>query len=298
MKFLTVIFCLAFALTSVVAQQSESDRRSNTPVEPFKIVENVYYVGAAEVTSFLITTPNGHILIDSGFLETVPQITANVAKLGFKVEDIKYLLNTQAHSDHAGGLAELKRLTGAGMVASAADKVLLGDGGKGDFAFGDTFLYEPVKVDKVIADGSKLKLGGVTLKAILMPGHTKGSTAWTLDIKSNGRKLNVLFFSSVTSPTFRFYGNKLYPTIIEDFEKTFTKVKKLRPDIFLASHGSFFDLLEKIEKMHKNPGSNPFIENESYQTYLKDTEKDFREKLIKQKAELAKPNSPVLLTIR
>lgn len=276
---------LIFALSiSTLAQQSADDRRANTPIEPFQIIGNIYYVGAAEVTSFLITSAKGHILIDSGYAETVPQIRANVAKLGFKLEDIKYLLNTQSHFDHAGGLDELKKLTGAKMLASAADKIALENGGKGDFAFGDRLTYTPVMVDRVIKDGETIKLGSTKLKTILMPGHTKGSTAWSMEITDAGRKLNVLFLSSTTSPTYKFYGNAGYPDIISEYEKTFTRLKTLTPDVFLASHGSFFNLLEKAERRGKDK-TNPFIESELYKTYLLDTEKDFREKLVKQRQE-------------
>jgi metallo-beta-lactamase class B len=279
----SVLLILIFS-ASLMAQQSADDRRANTPIEPFQIIGNIYYVGAAEVTSFLITSPKGHILIDGGYAETVPQIKANVIKLGFNLHDIKYLLNTQAHFDHAGGLDELKKLTGAKMLASAADKVLLENGGKGDFAFGDTLPYTPVMVDRVIKDGETIKLGSTRLKTILMPGHTKGSTAWSMKIIDAGKKLNVLFFSSATSPGYKFYGNPDFPDIIAVYEKTFTRLKTLTPDIFLASHGSFFSLLEKAERRGKDK-TNPFIEQETYKTYLADTEKDFREKLVKQRQE-------------
>lgn len=284
MKLKTSVLLILVLSVSVFAQQSADDRRANTPIEPFQIIGNVYYVGAAEVTSFLTTSPKGHILIDGGYAETVPQIKANVIKLGFNLHDIKYLLNTQAHMDHAGGLNELKKLTNAKMLASAADKVLLENGGKGDFAFGDTLPFTPVMVDRVIKDGETIKLGSIRLKTILMPGHTKGSTAWSMDVTDAGRKLNVLFLSSASSPTYKFYNNAGYPDIIAVYEKTFARLKTLTPDVFLASHGSFFNLLEKAERRGKDK-TNPFIERETYKTYLADAEKDFREKLVKQRQE-------------
>jgi metallo-beta-lactamase class B len=268
---------------SIFAQASEDDRRANTPIDPFRIIGNIYYVGPAEVTSFLITTPKGHILIDSGYAETVPQIKANVVKLGFKLEDVKYLLNTQAHFDHAGGFAELKKLTNAKMIASSGDKTLLEDGGKRDFTWGDTLSYEPVKVDRIVAGGDKLSLGGVTLKAVMIPGHTKGSTAWTYELKDGDKTYNVIFFGSTTAPGYKFVGNTMYPNIVTDYESTFAAAKKLKVDIFLASHGSFFDLLGKAEKVKTNPSPNPFIDPKSYADYLAATEKDFREKLANQK---------------
>jgi metallo-beta-lactamase class B len=284
MKIQASVLLVIVLSVSLFAQQSADDRRANTPIEPFQIIGNIYYVGAAEVTSFLITSPKGHILIDGGYAETVPQIKANLTKLGFNLHDIKYLLNTQAHFDHAGGLNEVKKLTNAKMLASAADKVLLESGGKGDFAFGDRLTFTPVMVDRVIKDGETIKLGNIKLKTILMPGHTKGSTAWSMEITDAGRKLNVLFLSSTTSPTYRFYNNAGFPDIISEYEKTFTRLKTLTPDVFLASHGSFFNLLEKAERRSKDK-TNPFIEQETYKTYIADTEKDFREKLVKQRQE-------------
>src|SRR5687767_7049911 len=149
MKVLTSVLLSAVAVLSVLAQTTEEDRNANRPVKPFRIIGNVYYVGASEVTAFLITTPKGHLLIDSGFAETVPQIKENLRTLGFKLDDVKVLLNTQAHYDHAGGLAELKRLTKAKLIASVRDANALAKGGRDDFTWGDRFAYEAVTVDKV-----------------------------------------------------------------------------------------------------------------------------------------------------
>ncbi len=280
MKILVSILLLA---SLSFAQKSEEDRRSNAPIDPFRVIGNVYYVGAAEVTSFLITTPKGHFLIDSGFAETVPQIKQNIKTLGFKVEDIKVLLNTQSHFDHAGGLAELKKLTGAKIISSIADKIGLENGGRNDFTWGDTYVYDRVIVDKVITNNDTVAYGGVTLKAILTPGHTKGCTAWMLNVKENGRKYRVIFVGSTSSPGYKFYGNEKYPNIIADYKKTFSVMKKLRPHVFLASHGSFFQLLEKAELAKKRPAVNPFIDPKGYKVFVADTERAFREKLVKDR---------------
>lgn len=281
MKVKIFLIILLFSV-SIFAQKDERDREWNKPVEPFKIIGNVYYVGVTEITSFLITTPQGHILIDGGFAETAPIIKANIAKLGFKIEDVKILLNTQAHYDHAAGLAELKRSTDAKILASSLDKILLENGGKSDFAFGDTYSYEPVKVDKIIKDGEKIKLGNISLKTIFTPGHTKGCTSFWLEVKENGKKYNVVFVGSTTAPGYKLVGNENYPNIISDYEKTFIILKKLNPDVFLASHGNFFDLLGKIEKLRQGKSPNPFIDPQSYKDFLTSTEKDFREKLKQQ----------------
>jgi metallo-beta-lactamase class B len=274
-----LILIVAFLSISSSAQQSETDRKWNEPTEPFRIIGNVYYVGAAEITSFLIITPQGHILLDGGYKETAPQIRDNIKKLGFKVEDVKFLLNSQAHFDHAGGLAELKRLTGAKLLASAEDKILLEDGGKNDFHFGNTYLYEPVKVDKTIKDGEKIKLGETVLQAVFTPGHTKGCTTWIMTTKENNRTYNVVFVGSTTIPGYKLIGNEKYPTIVADYEKTFRVMKKLRPDVFLASHGSFFSLLDKAGKFRANAAQNPFIDVQGYRDFIAKTEKGFRERL-------------------
>lgn len=284
MKTIFSIFLLLVFTVEMSAQASEDDRRANTPIEPFQIIGNVYYVGAAEVTAFLVTTPKGHILIDAGFAETAAQITANVKKLGFKIGDIKLLLNTQAHFDHAGGFVELKRLSGAKMVASPADKVLLEKGGRDDFTWGDKYVYEPVTVDRKVSDGERVTLGGVGLKAVFTPGHTKGCTTWMMELRDGGQKYTVAFVGSTSSPGYTFYGNEKYPGIIADYEKTFAVMKRLNPDIFLASHGSFFGLLEKAEKIRLKRNPNPFIDPEGYKTWIGETEKNFREKLATQKA--------------
>jgi metallo-beta-lactamase class B len=259
-----------------------TDQQRNVPVEPLRVIANVYHVGAADVTSFLVTTPRGHILIDAGYAETAPQIRANVARLGFKIEDVKILLTTQAHFDHAGGLAEIKRASGARLLASRADAALMNAGGKGDFSFGDRLFYEPVKTDKVIADGEKITLGGVTLRAVSTPGHTKGCTAYATTVEENGRRYEVLFYGSASAPGYRLVGNEKYPNIVADYEKTFRVSKALKPDVFLASHGVFFDLAGKAERLRKGAAPNPFVDPESYRRYLETAEKTFREQLAKE----------------
>src|SRR5215204_1320742 len=182
---LLLIFCCPYLIS---AQKLEGDRKMNQPAEPFKIIENIYYIGASDVTSYLITTPQGHILIDSGFAETVPQIKANVAKLGFKLEDVKILLINHAHYDHCGGLAELKKLTGARLFASPPDATVLENGGASDFRFGGdkAFSFAPVKVDELLKDGQEIKLGNAALQTYFTFGHTKGATSWTMDAAENG----------------------------------------------------------------------------------------------------------------
>src|SRR5215467_11614890 len=166
--FFITLFCISFGLLCpaiINAQADEESRSRNQPVKPFRLIGNIYYVGASDVTSFLIVTPQGHILLDSGFVETVPQIKQNIVQLGFRLEEVKILINSHAHYDHAGGFAELKRLTRAKLMTTEADAALLAAGGKGDFGFGDKFGYEPVKADRILRDGDEVELGGVKLMA-------------------------------------------------------------------------------------------------------------------------------------
>lgn len=284
MKFLSLLFTLVFSVSQLIAQASETDRSWNQPVEPFKIAGNVYYVGANEITSYLITTPKGHILLDGGFKETVPQISANIAKLGFKLSDVKYLLNSQAHYDHAAGLADLKSLTGAKMLASVEDAKLLARGGKDDPNFGDQYPFEPVIADKTFSDGWKLKLGGTTMTANVTPGHTKGCTTWSTTVNEGSKKLNVIFVCSMSAPGYELVNNTKYPEIAKDFERTFARMKAFKVDIFLSAHASQFNLAEKMQARQRGIQPDPFIDPQGYSAYLEATEKAFRERLASQSA--------------
>jgi metallo-beta-lactamase class B len=265
------------------AQLTQEWRPWNAPVQPICIIGNVYYVGAHEVSSFLITTPKGHILLDSGFDETVPLIQANIKQLGFKLEDVKILINSHAHADHAGGLATLKQLTGAKLFASKADAELLTNGGKGDFHWGDNLVFNPVKVDRTLRDKDKIKLGGVTLTARLTPGHTKGATTWLMKVTEGGKTYDVLFISSASVPGYTLVNNQKYPKIIEDYARTFQLLKTLPCDVFLGPHGSFFALLEKMERLKKDPKTNPFIAPQDYRTYVEKAEQAYLKQLEKER---------------
>lgn len=281
-KFLIVFLFFSFAVS---AQNSEADRKMNQPFEPFKIIGNIYYVGASDVTSYLITTPNGHILIDGGFEETVPQIKANVAKLGFKLADIKILLINHAHYDHCGGLAELKKLTGARLFASPPDAPVLADGGMSDFRFGgDKPLFTPVKTDKILSDREKIKLGNTVLATYFTFGHTKGATSWTMEVTENGKKYQVVFMSSITTLDYSFVNNSKYPSIATDFAKTYKTLGAIKADVFLASHGGFFNLSEKAEKLRAGAKPNPFIDPNGYQKFILQMTKTFEDKLKQEQA--------------
>lgn len=281
-KIILTICVLLFTAACAYAQiNDEESRRWNQPVKPFKVIGNVYYVGATEVSAFLITTSEGHILLDSGFLETVPQIQQNVAQLGFRFEDIKILLNSHAHSDHAGGLARLKELTGAKLMVSEGDVTQLARGGKDDPNFGDRFLFSPVTVDRTLRDGDTVKLGDVVLTARLTPGHTKGCTTWIMKVREGAKLYDVAFVGSTTAPGYKLVGNDKYPDIVQDYEQTFRLLKNLPVDVYLAAHGSAFGLIEKIKLLGQS-AQNPFIDPAGFKRMLARTENQFHAELKRQ----------------
>lgn len=278
-----VLITLAlFSPFHILGQADETSRSWNQPVRPYRVIGNIYYVGASEVTSFLIVTPKGHILLDSGFIETVPQIERNIVQLGFRWEDVRVLINSHAHYDHAGGLALLKQLTGAELMASEADAALLANGGKGDFHFGDRLSYTPVKTDRLLRDGDKVELGGVTMIAHLTPGHTKGCTTWTMKVKEGRKQYDVVFVGSTTVPGYKLVNNPQYPEIATDYARTFRVLEQLPCDVFLASHGSFYSMLKKAELLRQGKKRNPFIDRSGYRRFIEQTKKAFRAQLQKE----------------
>jgi metallo-beta-lactamase class B len=277
---LLVSLCCA---ASVAAQQNEAWTR---PFPPFELIGNVYWVGTYDLSTYLITTDQGHILVNTGFAETVPQIEAGVEQLGFDFDDVKILLATHAHFDHVAGLAELERLTGAQVMMSAADAVLLEDGGKSDFRFGndDATHFEPVRVDRRLEDGDTITLGGVTLTAHHHPGHTKGATSFTLTVRESGRDYRVVIANMGSiNPGVTVSGMPTYPTIAADYARTFTAQKALPVDVFLASHAAQFRMHEKYR-----PGDaydpERFVDPEGYRAAVERLEGLYLEQLARERA--------------
>src|SRR5262245_23586962 len=267
---------LLFLPVTANPQADPTSRSWNQPVKPYRVVGNVWYVGASSVTSFLITTSKGHLLLDSGLPETVAQIKRNVEQLGFKLTDIKILLNSHAHYDHAGGLEELKELTGAKLMATEPDAALLARGGKDDFQWGDRYPYQPVKADRVLRDRDQVELGEVTLIARLTPGHTRGSTTWTMKATDGGKQYDVVFATSVSAPGYKLVNNDKYPQIVDDYKRTFQILKSLPCDVFLGPHAGFFSMKEKMARMEQEVKSNPFIDAAGYREYVANGEKELQ----------------------
>lgn len=281
---LLIALLLLASTTAAIAQTNDAERRAwNRPVKPFRVIGNIYYVGVAGVTSFLITTPEGHILLDSGFAETVPHIQESVRKLGFKFDDIKILINSHAHFDHAGGFAQLKKRTNAKLMISEPDAELISKGGQGDFYWGDKPTFEPAMVDRRLRDRDEVRLGNVTMVARLTPGHTKGCTTWTMKVREGGRELDVVFVGSTTVPGYKLTGNTQYPNIVADYAYTFALLKSLKCDVFLGPHGAFFSLNEKRQRMEKGAKTNPFIDLRGYRNFIEQTESAYQKQLQEEK---------------
>jgi metallo-beta-lactamase class B len=283
-RLLFIALAAFLAVAALLHAQSDAQSRAeNQPVPPFRIVGNIYYVGASDVTSFLMVTRAGDILLDGGFAETAPQIEANIEKLGFKLSDVKFLLNSHAHYDHAGGLAELKKHTGARLVAVQGDAAVLAAGGRGDFFFGDRLTFPPVKPDRVIGDGDTVSLGGVTLTAHLTAGHTRGCTTWAMTTEEKGKPVRVVFVGSMSVlPGYRLAGKESYPGMTADYERSFRTLASLPCDVFLASHGSFFDLTDKRKSLENGAAENPFIDPAGYRSYVERSERAFETELSRQ----------------
>jgi metallo-beta-lactamase class B len=253
-------------------------RTWNRAFEPFRVAGNVHFVGTDRMGIFLIATPEGHILLDSGFEKNVPELRKSVERLGFKFGDIKILLASHAHIDHVQGHALVRRLTGARVLASAEDALVIGGGGKGDWAYGDRYAWEPCPVDGVVADGERVSLGGTTLVAHLTPGHTKGATTWTTTVTENGRPLNVVFYASGTIPPgARLKGNRDFPGVIPAYEHSFAVWKSLPCDVFLGAHGNFFDLEAKWKRLRSGSRENPFIDPDGYRREIANAERQFQD---------------------
>ena len=240
------------------------------PFPPFHIIGNIYYVGSAGLSCYLITTPAGNILLDTGYPDMAPMIEGNIKALGFKLEDTKLLINSHAHIDHGGGMAQIKMDTGGKLVAMAQDAPYFESGGHNDVLFGDRNLFPPVHVDRVIHDSDTVTLGGVTLTAHLTPGHTPGNTTWTMVMQDKGKSYNVVFFGIVTPfPNTNLAAvNPAYPNMAADWALTMRVLPTLPCDVFLGSNASFYDMQKKHDALMQGADPNPFIDPAGCKAYV------------------------------
>lgn len=276
------LLMLLVVLTGSMFGQDDPDW--TTPFPPYRVVGNVYYVGSKDLASYLIMTPQGHILINSSLKSSVPLIRKSVEALGFRFNDVKILLISHAHFDHCAGSALIKQLTGAKYMVMDADVPVVEDGGRSDFQYGRSAgsWFAPTKVDRVLHDRDEVKLGNVVLVAHLTPGHTKGCTTWTMKVVDGGRTYNVVIVGSPNvNPGYKLVGNSQYPQIAADFERTFRTLNSLPCDIFLGAHGGYYGMEEKYTRM-KAGEADAFVDPAGYKSYVAERELAFKAELKRQ----------------
>lgn len=278
----------------LVPLHAQINKDWTTPQKPFRIAGNLYYVGSRDLAAYLITTPDGNILINANLTTSPPQIRHSVETLGFRWKDIKILLNSHAHFDHISGSAAILRQTGARFMVMDGDAQLAESGGNGDFDHLPT--YPPAHVDRILHDGNTVRLGGTVLTAHKTPGHTRGCTTWTMTVKNrNGRPLNVVIVGGVAALSdYRLLATPRhpasYPGIAQDFEHTFATLQALPCDIFLGAHGSYFNMQAKLAKLPAD-GPSVWIDPAGYRRFVNESQQAFEQDLNKQ-AQKAKTKSP------
>jgi metallo-beta-lactamase class B len=283
------VLFLAGSPSSGQAPAEDGSVNGNKPHKPFRVIGNIYWVGLTDHGSYLLTTPKGHILIDTTSAETAPWVRQNIEKLGFKVKDIKIILTTHPHAEHVGGFAMFKELTGAKVMVPALDAAVLADGGRSDFREDGSEKFKPVKPDRSVGDGEKVELGGMTLVAHMTPGHTKGCTAWTTVVEDSGHKYNVVIVcpAAVAGDRAPLVNNAKYPNIAEDFAKAFSVFRILPCDVFLGMRTAVFKMDEKEKRLEQGEKPNPFIDPKGYQEYIVEYERRYLDQLAKDQGVLA-----------
>jgi metallo-beta-lactamase class B len=278
----------AVLLAAVLSVASTRAQAQGNPdwhrvIPGFRIAGNLYYVGTADLAVYLVTTPQGNILINSDFKEDLPAIRKSIEGLGFKYADTKIILISHAHGDHDEGVGVIKAETGAKLMVMDADVAQVESTAPG---------RPGAKVDRVLHDRDTVELGGVKLVARLTPGHTPGCTTWTLQVPDGGRTLNAVIIGSPNvNPGYVLVNNRNYPQIAGDYVRTFALLKSLPVDLFLGAHGAYFGLKDKLPKMSAG-GANPFIDPDGYKAYVAERDRAFEKELAKQRAEARVPDAP------
>lgn len=281
-----IVFLLGFVLVFASRVGVALDPEWTTPLPPFKIAGNLYYVGSEELASYLIVTPKGNILINSNLESSPAQIKKSVEELGFKFSDIKILLNSQGHFDHAAGSAEVIKETGAKYEVMDGDVAVIESGGRTDFYLGNDkqYWFSPTTVGRVLHDGDRIVLGGTVLVVHKTAGHTRGTTTFTMDVNEGGKVQHVVIVGgSGALDRYQLVGKKSYPGIDEDFRRQFEILPTLPCDIFLGAHGSYFGLKEKYARW-KAGDTNAFVDPAGYQAYIAHYKQAFESRLQKQSA--------------
>jgi metallo-beta-lactamase class B len=290
--FKTIVLAV-LVVAMVVSVAGGLGRRAQTtgqeylvPFPAHRVMGNIYFVGSESLGIYLITTPQGHILVNAGLQDSVPGIQESVAKLGFKFSDIKILLISHAHFDHDAGAARIKELTNAKYMVMDADVRVVESGGKEDFFYGprEEMRYPSAKVDRVLHDGDTVKLGDTVLTAHLTAGHTKGCTTWTMKVQDGGKSYDVVIVGSPNvNEGYKLVNNAVYPQIAGDYEHMFQVLRSLSCDVFLGAHGGYYEMEAKYARI-KDGDANPFIDPDGYKNYVNEREAAFRAELTKQRA--------------
>ncbi|MEE2840270.1 MAG: subclass B3 metallo-beta-lactamase [Acidobacteriota bacterium] len=273
MRSITLLFIFTFLLTTAVPAQDQNPLRgrSSEPIEPYQVIGNIYYVGAVNISSHIIVTPEGLILLDTGTAEMLPGIRTNIEKLDYTLKDVKIILSSHAHWDHVEGHAAMKELTGAQVMAVGEDAAAIGSGI--DSSAAGAQGWNPVRVDRVLEDLDTISLGGVTMQAHLTPGHTKGTTTWTTTVEESGKSYRVVFVGGTgINRGVNLLNNTRYPGIIEDYAQTFRVLKELKGEVFLAQHPSMYGMDDKLERLKTGAAKNPFIDPGGYRYFVEKEE--------------------------
>lgn len=276
---------LMVTLALAVPLFAQGNKEWTEPFPPFRMIGNIYWVGTKDLSTYLITTPQGHILINTGFPSTLPLIREGVEKLGFQMKDVKILTATHAHGDHVAAMAGLKRMTGAKMMLMEGDVAVLESGGKADFRWGDdaSARFEPLKVDVPLKDGGKIALGGTELTAHLHAGHTQGATSFTLNVREGGKtyRVGIMNMGSI-NPGVKVSGMPKFPGITEAYAKTYAAQKAMAIDVFLASHALQFQMHDKYK-----PGdpykADRFVDPQGFRAAVEKLEKIYRDQLASER---------------
>lgn len=281
----------AVAIAPAVAHDDAPEKCSmcdewNRPQAPFQIYGNTWYVGTKGLSAVLVTSPEGHVLLDGALIQSAPLIAKNIETLGFRLQDVKLILNSHAHSDHAGGIARLQKMTGAKVVASPSGAQALRDGltASDDPQFTPTNKFPSVAAVDVVNDGDVLSVGPLRVRAVATPGHTPGGTTWTWQSCEAGRCLNVVYADSLnaySNDTFRFTGDATHPDLSASFNASIDKVRKLACDIVVAVHPGMTDTIEKAAA--KTATHNPFIDPNGCRSYIVDAQKLLDSRLAKER---------------
>ena len=263
--------------------RAQNPQADSDAIEPYRVIGNIYYVGDTSVSSFLIRTTEGLILIDTGYERMVPGIRASIEKLGFRIQDVKIMLSSHSHIDHVQGHAAMQKLTGAQIFALGEDAAAI-SGGFDNSALG-AGKWTPARVDRVLKDGEIVTLGDTHLQAHLTPGHTKGCTTWTTNVQENGRTYRVVFLGGTSiNGGVTLLDNARHPTIVDDYARTFRTLKELNADVFLAQHPNIFGMEAKLAALKAKPAVNPFIDPEGYRRSVEQAEARYLKQLAEEKA--------------